>query len=199
VEARERSGHWQLTFSGKQFFPLDPRPEDVCLEDIAHALANLCRFCGQCRKFYSVAQHSILVAMQLPPELQLQGLLHDAPEAYCGDIIQPLKVQLPQFKAIEHGIWRAIAAKFKLPEVMDARVKAADLRALMTERRDLMPASPHVWSTEHIQPLPGKVMPWGPDEARQAFNTYFLALTQPKILAADGCLAAVPPKINGEH
>jgi len=182
VPAPDGRGNWQLTFSGRQFYPMSPLPAEVCLEDIAHALANICRFGGHCRQFYSVAQHSILVAMQLPPELQLQGLLHDATEAYCGDMVQPLKLHLPEFKEIEWRIWHAIALKFGLPFELDPRVKEADVRALMTERRDLLPASPHKWSTEHIAPLPGTVLPWGPEEARQSFNAYYLALTEPRIL-----------------
>lgn len=66
------------TFSGGVFYPMDPRPEDIRLEDIAAALSKLCRFGGQCLKFCSVAEHSVLVAQQVPPQYQLTALLHDA-------------------------------------------------------------------------------------------------------------------------
>lgn len=82
---------WIQTFTGKQFWPLTPKAEDVCIEDIAHALAFKCRFGGHCKTFYSVAEHSCRVAEILRPEHQLIGLLHDAAEAYLPDVAAPIK------------------------------------------------------------------------------------------------------------
>ena len=78
------------TYTGKKFFPFDPRPEQICIEDIAHGLSMLCRFSGQCPYFYSVAEHSIYVVHCLPDNLQLEGLLHDASEAYLADLPRPV-------------------------------------------------------------------------------------------------------------
>jgi len=85
-----RIGDWIETYTGKQFYPLDPYPEDIDVRDIAHALSNLCRFTGHCRAFYSVAEHSIYVSTHVPKTMALQALFHDAPEAYIADISGPL-------------------------------------------------------------------------------------------------------------
>ena len=84
----ERKGDWFLTYTGRQFWPLDPRPEDICIRDIAHHLSLCCRFNGACRVHYSVAQHSVMVANILPAPLRFWGLMHDATEAYVGDMVR---------------------------------------------------------------------------------------------------------------
>ena len=81
-----RNGSWLQTYTGIQFWPLDPRPEEIDIQDIAHALSLLCRFNGHCQRFYSVAEHSVHVSTILAPEFGLWGLLHDAAEAYLSDI-----------------------------------------------------------------------------------------------------------------
>src|SRR5688572_18527016 len=92
-----RVGDWILTATGRSFWPLDPRADEICIDDIAQALAKVCRFGGHCCDFYSVAQHSVLVAHLVErshPQLALHALLHDAAEAYLGDFTQPLKPYL---------------------------------------------------------------------------------------------------------
>jgi hypothetical protein len=76
-----RRGDWMQTFTGRRFWPLDPRGEDVLIEDIAHALSLLTRYGGHCTRFYSVAEHSVLLARAATPENALWLLLHDASEA----------------------------------------------------------------------------------------------------------------------
>lgn len=71
--ADDRRGDWIQTFTGRRFWPLDPRPEDVCIEDIAHALSLKCRFGGHCTRFYSVAEHSVHVSNYVPAEFALWG------------------------------------------------------------------------------------------------------------------------------
>ena len=130
---------WFCTWSGKKLFVLDPKPEDICIEDIAGALSNLCRFNGHCDVFYSVAQHCIEVSYQVPKEWSLGGLLHDAAEAYLGDMIRPIKQVLPEFKELEKRWEKAIETAFDLQLTDEARaaIKEADSRMLLTERRDV--------------------------------------------------------------
>src|SRR5580692_3573951 len=121
------------TYTGKKFYPYDPWPEQICIEDIAHGLSMLCRFAGQCRFFFSVAEHSIAVARLLPTNLELFGLLHDASEAYLADLPRPVKAGLPEYKAIEARVERVIAEKLGLPFPMAPEVKAADQALLKHE------------------------------------------------------------------
>ena len=122
------------TYTGKKFYPYDPRPEQICIEDIAHGLSMLCRFVGQCRFFFSVAEHSIAVARLLPANLKLFGLLHDASEAYLADLPRPVKAGLPEYKAIEANVERVIAEKFELPFPMPPEVSR---RPSAFERRSI--------------------------------------------------------------
>jgi len=85
---------WIQTYTGKKFWAFDAAIADICIEDIAHALAMRCRFGCHCKEFYSVAQHSVIVSHHLPPELKLWGLLHDATEAYLPDVPRPQKGRL---------------------------------------------------------------------------------------------------------
>ena len=81
---------YSMTASGLGFDPEDPKPEAIVIEDIAHALSNICRFGGHTGSFYSVAQHSVLVSLHTNAKFARAGLMHDASEAYIGDIIRPV-------------------------------------------------------------------------------------------------------------
>jgi hypothetical protein len=153
--ALERRGDWMCTFTGLRFWPLDPRPEDICIEDIAHALACENRYGGHLPEPYSVAHHCLLAAWIARDILGgdradvRDTLMHDAAEAYLKDIPRPLKRSLPGYKEIEHGVEAAIAAKFGLRFPMPPIVKRADEMALAIERRDLFPAShQQLWVTD---------------------------------------------------
>ncbi|RCV86950.1 phosphohydrolase [Billgrantia montanilacus] len=139
--------------------------------DIAQALSRICRFGGHSRQFYSVAQHCVLASHLVPPEDALAALLHDAPEAYIGDMISPLKAMLPAYQAVEQRIWSAIAQRFDVDPVMPASVKQVDLQLLATERRDLLPYSPQEWTClEGVSPLSAQIEPWSPDMASLAWG-----------------------------
>jgi len=137
---------WVQTYTGRQFWPLDPRPEDVDLRDIAHSLAMQCRFNGHCRRFYSVAEHSVLVSEALPHDLQAWGLMHDAAEAYIGDHPRPIKTDAT--KAVEERLLGVIAERFGLPWPIPPEVFEADLRMLATEARYLMGPPPASWGLD---------------------------------------------------
>src|ERR1017187_4953916 len=116
------------TFSGIRFWPLLPNPADIRIEDIAHALSNQCRFGGQAREFYSVAEHCVRVSQLCRPEDALWGLLHDASEAYLSDVPAPMK-ELPEFeayRAAERSLQRVIAVRFGLAPEQATSVSQAD-------------------------------------------------------------------------
>lgn len=169
---------WIQTFTGRKFDLADPQPDMVDIADIAHALSNVCRFTGHCREFYSVAQHSVYVAEQLPYPLKLQGLLHDAAEAYVTDLATPLKWMLPEYKEIEWRVWRAIAARFGVPTNLAPEVKAADTLLLMTERASLLGPQPEPWAPEleAITPLDWRITGWHPRTAQVTFRDKFNSL-----------------------
>ena len=148
-----RRGGWIQTFTGKRYYPADPRAEDVCLEDIAHALSMICRYTGHTREFYSVAEHSVLVSQLVPFDLRFEALLHDAAEAYCHDLSSPLKASVPDYRQILDLNERLIREVFGLPEQEHPEVKKADLAILPNEyavfmpeknRPDLGPLIPHL-------------------------------------------------------
>lgn len=158
--------HSILTVSGKYFNLLDPRIEDVNVIDIAHALANCARFAGHSRVFYSVAQHCVMVSQIVPPQHALQALLHDAAEAYVGDMTSPLKRLVPVFGRIEQRVWNVISRRFNVPAALSPEVQHADLVALATERRDLMAEQEAHWPIlDGIEALPHGIKPWAPGES----------------------------------
>jgi hypothetical protein len=124
------------TYTGRMFYPFDPKPEDISIIDIAHGLSNICRYSGQCYQFLSVAEHCINVSLNCPT-YPLWGLLHDASEAYIIDLPRPVKSHLPGYKKIEKKIMRAICEKFNLPFPEPKAVKSADNRVLATEMPQL--------------------------------------------------------------
>jgi 5'-deoxynucleotidase YfbR-like HD superfamily hydrolase len=167
---------WFITASGRQLFALDPDPAQICIEDIAHALSNICRFSGHTREFVSVAQHCVLVSRLVPHEHARAALLHDAPEAYLGDVIRPIKRVLGiNYTRLELAWWLAITKRFGVNPTLPDCVKDADNIALMTERRDLIPSHAFKWvEDEHgYKPHPERVIPMTPCEARAAFLARF--------------------------
>ena len=140
-DAPPRRGRFMHTFTGQPYWPCDPRPEEVRIVDIAHHLSMLCRYTGAVKRFYSVAEHCVLVSYLVPPEHALVGLLHDAPEAYLGDINRPVKhgPGLEGFRELEHRNWLAVADRFGLPHELPHEVEMADNGVCLIERELLFP------------------------------------------------------------
>jgi hypothetical protein len=176
-----RRGYNQATASGLPFWSLDPQPEDIRITDIAAQLARICRYNGALRddvEIYSVAQHCVLVSRHVPKGFKLEGLLHDAAEAYVGDRIKPIKDAVPDFQRLEDSIDRVIRAKFGLPPTKSPEVKNADYRAALTERRDVYPRDHKVdWGVARAEPWRAIIKPWGVFKARREFLKRFVQLT----------------------
>lgn len=173
----QRKGDWIETFGGHQFWPLDPQPDEIHIEDIAHALSNICRFNGHVQRFYSVAEHSVFVALCTPIEHRMAALLHDATEAYLCDIPRPVKKCIPGYAEAEHRVALAIAQKFGLSEELPAVVKLNDNRILLDERMQFMAESGRDWDGfDEIDPMGVNLRGWLPPDAEAAFLEVFFNL-----------------------
>lgn len=190
---------WIMTASGRPFWPLEPRVEDVSIEDIAHHLSHLCRFTGAVRMFYSVAQHSVLVSRMLAPAIDvgmanrhelarhrqvgLFGLLHDASEAYLMDIPRPLKraAAFAPYRDAEARLQHVIYQKFGLDlREEPSELKQVDRRMLRTEQRDLMPPPDHGEDRTDVEPFSSIALDslgvWAPPRARMHFLERYVSL-----------------------
>jgi hypothetical protein len=165
---------WIQTHSGRRFNPTNPIVEAIVIEDIAHALSNICRFTGHCSSFYSVAQHCVLVSYICNQEHAIYGLLHDGSEAYCQDIASPIKKtsEFSGYREVESRLQKAVYKRFGLLSEEPNDVKKADLLLLSTEVRDLMSPVRLDWNL-NIKPLPFKIIPLQPIEAEKLFLERF--------------------------
>jgi hypothetical protein len=170
---------WMQLRSGKTFYPLEPKPEDIDIEDIAHALGMVCRYAGHCLRFYSVAEHSWLLSRTVKQEHALRALLHDATEAYIGDMVRPLKHEIPAFMEAEERLADAIAIKFGLEGPMPAQVVEHDTRIVVDEREQIMAPCTLPWPMlEGYAPLGVAILGWDPTTAAEAFLYRFKQLTE---------------------
>lgn len=159
------------TFSGKQLQLLAPASAQIDIEDIAHGLAYQCCFNGQTRYFYSVAQHSMLVAQLVPPQHRLAALLHDGAAAYLGEMVKPLRQMMLEFQLIEKKIMAAISEKFGVSGFDAPPLLRAHAIALATERRDLFWHSPEANEpTGQSAPIPRRIEALPPEEAKYQFT-----------------------------
>jgi hypothetical protein len=169
-----RRGDWMQTYTGRQFWPLDLRPEDVDVLDIAAALGKLCRYGGHCLRFYSVAEHCALMARHAPPEAKLAALMHDAAEAYLVDVPRAIKPTLHGYEAIEERVLQVICARFDIDYPFPPVVKELDNRILNDESRQNMAPHPAPWTHQEVgNPLGIELEFWGPGLARSQFLSAF--------------------------
>ena len=169
---------WIQTYSGRRFSPINPNPNAIVIQDISHALAMQCRFTGHTRKFYSIAQHSVLVSYICDPNDRLFGLMHDASEAFLTDLSSPLKRsgKFQDYVACERKLQQAICIRFGLPLEEPPSVKKADNLLLATEARDLLGPLHSDWKLP-VEPLPFTITPWTSDQAEDKFIKRFFELT----------------------
>ena len=167
------------TVSGSMISLTEPENNSYVIQDIAHALSQLCRFNGHSKPFYSVAQHSVNLSYRVAPSAALEALLHDAAEAYLGDMTSPLKAMMPEYRAIEERFDAAIRKAFKLPPEMDPEIKLADLRLLVTEQRDLMPELSEEWAiTAGLEPFRDQIIPMFSYESFRLFMDRFKEIAE---------------------
>jgi hypothetical protein len=174
-------GPYIQTVTGRRFNPFEPDVELIDIGDVALALSHLCRFGGHCRVFYSVAQHSCLVSDQLALRGEdattvLWGLLHDASEAYLGDMPHPVKHRSDlgrMYAAAEDGLQGAICARFELPVEPPPVVKQVD-RGLLAAERKVLSQVAWTWpELEGVEPLELTIEPWHPERGRDEFLARF--------------------------
>ena len=176
-------GPYLQTVSGRWVNPFDPDPEQLDPDDIARALANQCRFGGHCRVFYSVAQHSVIVSELVEQrggdaEEAFAALMHDATEAYLGDMPHPLKHRSPlgaAFKQAEDQLEEAIRDRFAIKPGVPA-IKLVDRALLATERRAFSAETWHWPELEGVEPLDLELTAWSPDEAADTFARRYAEL-----------------------
>ena len=175
----ERTGDFMQTATGRKFWPMSPEPDEVFIEDIAHSLSLQCRYAGHCLRFYSVAEHSVLIARHLAakhaPEVALWGLLHDASEAYLVDVPRPVKPYLTGYKVAEAAVMEVVCQRFGLaPFDMPPEVHDADERIIADELVNLVPMD---WHARYAgRELGVRLRYWSPEQAKVEFLATFDAL-----------------------
>lgn len=170
---KRTSNNYIETYTGKEFYVLDPRPEDISIVDIAHALSMICRYTGHSNTFYSVAEHSYHISQLCSPENRLWGLLHDASEAYLADIASPVKPFLHNYREMEETIMKTICDKFGLPHEMPEEVHYYDMEMLRVESYHLMNSRGLNWAVNKNNPSP-RVMETIPCMAQERAKLLFL-------------------------
>lgn len=159
---------WIRTYTGKKFYPLNPDPDSICIEDIAHALSNVCRYTGHCNFFYSVAEHSYYVSQYAG----IEGLLHDGAESLISDFAKPIKHLIANYKEIEYNLERAISQKFNLQFPFPPIVKEYDDKLLHTEMSQIMNGA----DFDSSLVLDLKIQGWLPQKAEAMFLQRFYQL-----------------------
>jgi len=174
LDSAPKGARYMTTYSGQQLYPLAPDPEQINIEDIVHGLANQACFHGQTSDFYSLAQHSLLVASLVPLPLKLTALLHDAAAAYFGEMEPSVRQLLPEFCIIEKRLMAAIGERFAVSGFEAPALKRAHLVAQATECRDVLPQQSVRKSAQgRLAPIPRRIEFMSPDEAKEQFMELF--------------------------
>ena len=180
MKNKNKTDNFLHTYTGLCINIVNPKKREINIEDIAHALSNVCRFGGRVNKFYSVAEHSVRVSHLCEKEHALWGLLHDASEAYLVDIPRPIKKldQMSGYMELESMFMNVVCEKFNLDSKMPEIVNMADNILLATEKRDLLNQNEVLDKGNDIQPLEKIIKPWSPKKAKRKFLKRFEELTK---------------------
>lgn len=182
----DKSKAWIITFTGLKFYHLNPQPEMVTVEDIAHALSNIGRWTGHTRYHYSVAQHSVYASRIVKPEFAYEALMHDSSEAYLGDMNRPLKhftAAGPAYREIEEKVEEVIFKKFGVSFPLPEEVKEADTQMLYAEKAQLMTITEATkyeakkWGSDETE-ANIRIQRWTPRRAEKQFLKRFAELTK---------------------
>lgn len=171
-----------VTRSGSWFSFEDPQQDSILIEDIAYALSHLNRFTGHVGA-YNVAEHSWRVSMAVSVKHAMAGLLHDAAEAYIGDVNSPLKSLLPDYRKIEARVHDAISTRFGISSTIPDEVHIADRRMYLTECRDLRDGMGS--KRGFLEPYGHKIIPWRAEDAERLFLQRFEVLAKVMLDADD--------------
>lgn len=185
-EETGRIGNWIRVHTGGRYYPLDPRLDEINIEDIAWSLPMLCRYNGHIDRFYSVAEHCWLLSYAVPEEYAFEALLHDASEAYMSDIPRPLKYadELSQFREIEDRNTMAINRKFQICNVLTGTntshlVKEYDKRIVANEKTELFKG---LGTDFGVDPLPYiEIIGLYPDAMRERYMNRYLELSNKRL------------------
>lgn len=175
-----------VTFSGKRFRILDPREEDMCIEDVAHHLAYQCRYNGATEPFFSIAEHCVMGSYIIDPKYGYDFLMHDCAEAWCGDMIRPMKHETdlqPIFTAIEDAIFAVAAVKFDVSDPVPLAVKELDVAMFKIEQRQLFPNHPNPEEFDQEFHKGFKLPCWSMDRAEREFLARFRYLSSSAFIA----------------
>ena len=167
-----------LLRSGAYFDFEDPGARPVSITDVAWGLSNICRFTGHTKRFYSVAEHSYHCSFLVPPGFELAALLHDAAEAFIGDVSRPLKLLLPEYRVIEERIERAVLPMFALSYPLPPEVKMADARMLLAEQAQAMGNTDSWTELSGILAAEVDIQFWHPSLARAKFLERYYELRE---------------------
>lgn len=180
MDDQDKANSWlQVGREGRAFYPFAPSVDQIDIKDIALSLSKMCRYNGHCWGMFSVAKHSVVGAKCIfqqdifglnyseREDLAKEFLLHDASEAYLGDLISPIKAFSPNYKITEGVVEKVISKKFNLPYPLSPNVKLMDRIMLAWEKRDIIPNGPF-WSdlvdiTDYRLPLLPSSKSWGED------------------------------------
>lgn len=158
-----------LCQSGEYFDFTDPEGSNFTVNDVAHALSNICRFTGHAHRFYSVAEHSVHASRIVPEGFELEALVHDATEAFIGDVAKPLKMLLPDYQRLERRIERIVLSRFGIKDGLSAVVKRADMQMLKAEQEQAMLNHDRWHPIADLEPAEVELQFWTPEVARQKF------------------------------
>lgn len=180
IEETDR-GTWAGMHTGGRFYPFDPRPEEVFIEDIAAHLSCIVRYGGATgpKNWFSVAQHCVIGSFIAEDRYGVTAarafLLHDAPEYVLGDMIRPVKYTMPNYRELEANIWTAIADRFGVSRILPAHIKEIDNLMLACEKRDLLPLSERWLNMPDADP-DVIINPLSPIDAYKQFAKRFMGL-----------------------